>query len=65
MALKVSALLQYRTQLEPGGPTYPYGRESQTAYMLANGRLVGKPFAEVFTPRRLVPNEATARLFNG
>jgi LmbE family N-acetylglucosaminyl deacetylase len=64
VGIKLSALAKYKTQLEPGSRLYPYSVESVSAYMQANGRLAGENYAEVFTPRRLVPNRTTARFFD-
>jgi LmbE family N-acetylglucosaminyl deacetylase len=60
---KLRALGQYQTQLDPGGDRYPYSVDSQDGFMFANGRTIHTEWAEVFTPRRLVPNKTTARFF--
>jgi len=66
VANKLTAIAAYQTQVAPGGqadPLYPYSPISVEAYMLATGRLCHARHAEAFMPIRLVPNHATARLF--
>lgn len=65
METKLDALSFYETQLAPGGmedQLYLYSRANVLAYGQVAGTLCHTPYAEVFEPRRLVPNEATSRL---
>jgi LmbE family N-acetylglucosaminyl deacetylase len=64
VATKMKALSRYKTQLDPGGSLYAYSVDSVYSYMASNGRIANENYAEVFTPRRLVPNKTTARFFD-
>jgi LmbE family N-acetylglucosaminyl deacetylase len=64
VGIKLSALVKYKTQLKPGSHVYPYSVPSSDFQMATNGRMAHTANAEVFTPRRLVPNKTTARFFD-